>query len=75
MCLYSVGGKVIDLATVNSLAKLPTREVLLATVCNAFNAPISAFARVLQAVVDKGGEPVAEVEAPAEAEAEAPAAE
>lgn len=70
-------GKVIDLATVNSLAKLPTREVLLATVCNAFNAPISAFARVLQAVVDKGGEPVAEAEAEATAEApaEVPAAE
>ena len=69
-------GKAIDLATVTALAKLPTREVLLATVCNALNAPIAAFARVLQAVVDNGGE--ATVEAPAEAEAaaeEAPAAE
>ena len=53
-------GKVIDLATIDSLAKLPTREVLLATVCNAFNAPISALARVLQAVVDKNGAPAAE---------------
>ena len=49
-------GKVIDLATVDSLAQLPTREVLLATVCNAFNAPIAAFARALQAIVDKNGE-------------------
>lgn len=53
-------GKVIDLATVNSLAKLPTKEVLLATVCSAFNAPIAAFARAIQAVVDKNGEPAAE---------------
>lgn len=49
-------GKVIDNATIDSLAKLPPREVLLATVCNAFNAPISAFARAIQAIVDKNGE-------------------
>ena len=49
-------GKVIDTATIESLAKLPTRDVLLATVCNAFNAPISAFARAIQAIVDKNGE-------------------
>ena len=57
-------GKVIDLATIDSLAKLPPRDILLATVCNAFNAPISAFARVIQAIVDKS-----------EGGAEAPAAE
>lgn len=44
--------KVVDLATIEALAKLPSREVLLATVCNAFNAPIAAFARAIQAVVD-----------------------
>ena len=49
-------GKVIDLATIDSLAKLPPRDILLATVCNAFNAPIAAFARVIQAIVDKDGE-------------------
>lgn len=59
-------GEVISLEKINSLAKLPSREVLLATVCSAFNAPIAAFARAIQAVVDKSGE------APAE---EAPAAE
>lgn len=74
-------GQVIDLATIESLAKLPTREILLATVCNAFNAPIAAFARAVQAIVDKGGveacEPAAAEEAPAEAPAEeaAPAVE
>ncbi len=66
-------GKVIDLAMIESLAKLPSRDILLATVCNAFNAPIAAFARVIQAVVDKGGEAApAEETAPAE---EAPAQE
>ena len=73
-------GKVIDLAMIESLAKLPSRDILLATVCNAFNAPIAAFARVIQAVVDKGGEaaPAEETataeEAPAQ-EAAAPAEE
>ncbi|MBQ0083910.1 MAG: 50S ribosomal protein L10 [Clostridiales bacterium] len=48
-------GKVIDLETIKSLAKLPTREVLLATVVGAFQAPIAAFARAVQAIVDKDG--------------------
>ena len=82
-------GQVIDLAKIVALAKLPSREVLLATVCNVFHAPIAAFARAVQAIVDKGGAeacegekaeeaaPAEEAEAPAEqAEAqEAPAAE
>lgn len=49
-------GKLTDLETIDTLAKLPSREVLLATVCNVFQAPIAAFARVIQAVVDKNGE-------------------
>ncbi len=62
-------GEVISIDMINSLAKLPSREILLATVCNAFNAPIAAFARAIQAVVDQKGE-----EAPAEAsEEETPA--
>ena len=60
-------GAVTDLETINSLAMLPSKDILLATVCNAFNAPIAAFARVIQAVVDKSGE---EVPAPAEEVAE-----
>ena len=59
--------EIISLDKIDSLAKLPSREILLATVCNAFNAPISAFARAVQAIVDKGG---ADAAAPAE---EAPA--
>lgn len=74
-------GEVIELSKIEALAKLPSREVLLATVCSVFNAPIAAFARAVQAIVDKGGaeacesdkadepaaeEAVAETEAPAQ---------
>ena len=59
--------EIISLEKIDSLAKLPSREILLATVCNAFNAPIASFARAVQAIVDKGG---ADAAAPAE---EAPA--
>jgi len=46
-------GTIISVDKIDSLAKLPSREVLLASVANVFNAPIAAFARVIQAVVDK----------------------
>lgn len=49
-------GKVIDLETIESLAKLPTKEVLLATVCSVFQAPIAAFARAVKAIADKDTE-------------------
>ena len=45
--------KIISVDMIESLAKLPSREVLIASVANVFNAPIAAFARVIQAVVDK----------------------
>ena len=67
-------GAVVDLDTIDHLAKLPTREVLLANVLGAFQAPIASFARAIQAIVDKGGvencEPAAK-----EAEDAEPAAE
>ena len=65
-------GELISLEKIDSLAKLPSKEQLLATVCMAFQAPMASFARVIQAIVDKDGEA-----APAEAPAEeaAPAAE
>ncbi len=73
--------EVIDSVKVQSLAKLPSREVLLSMVCNVFNAPIAAFARAIQAVADKNGAPApakadvaAENTVPAE-EPQAPAAE
>lgn len=49
-------GKAISVETVEDLASLPTRDVLLATVLGAFQAPIAAFARAVQAIVDKNGE-------------------
>ena len=69
-------GEVIDLTKLQSLAKLPSREVLLATVCSVFNAPIAAFARGVQAIVDKGGvEACTKAEEAADETAEAPAEE
>ena len=56
-------GEVISLEKLTSLAKLPSREVLLATVLNAFNAPIASFARAVQAIVDKSGEEAPAAEA------------
>lgn len=79
-------GEIIDNAKIISLAKLPSREILLATVCSVFNAPIAAFARGVKAIADKGGveacmadkaeasaEEAPVEEAPAEAPAETPA--
>lgn len=59
--------EVIGLEKIKSLAKLPSREVLLANVLGAFQAPIASFARAVQAIVDKSGEAPADAEAPAEA--------
>ena len=42
-----VEGSVIDAAGVESLAKLPAKEVLIAQVLGGFNAPISGLANVL----------------------------
>ncbi len=49
-------GKAISVETVTDLAKLPTRDVLLATVLGAFQAPMASFARAVQAIVDKNGD-------------------
>ena len=48
--------EVISLDKIQSLAKLPSREVLLANVLGAFQAPIASFARAVQAIVDKQNE-------------------
>ena len=73
-------GEVLDAAGINSLADIPSKEVLIAKFLGSIKSPIYNLAYALQAVVDKkneGGEeeaPAAEEAAPA-AEAEAPAAE
>lgn len=68
-------GEIIELSKIEALAKLPSREVLLATVCNVFNAPIAAFARAVQAIVDKGGVDACESEKADDTAAEAPVEE
>lgn len=67
-------GEVIDNSEVVALAKLPSRETLLATIASVVVEPIACIARAVNALEEKGGAvPVATEEtAPAE---EAPAEE
>ncbi len=61
-------GTVVDTATVNELADIPPKEVLIAKLLGSIQSPLYKFAYVLQAIVDKeneGGE-----EAPAADSAE-----
>ena len=71
-------GKVVDKDTVNTLANIPSKEVLIAKLLGSIKSPLYGLAYALQAVVDKGGEvevaPAAEEAAPVAEEA-APAAE
>lgn len=76
-------GNVISLDEINTLAKTPSRDTLIAQIMGSLNAPVSDLVRTLQALVDNGVEPseiniakeeAAEESAPAAEEA-APAAE
>lgn len=62
-------GAVVDAATVNELADIPPKEVLVAKLLGSIQSPLYKFAYVLQAIVDKNGE------GSGEAADEAPAAE
>ena len=62
-------GAVVDANTVNSLAEIPSKEVLIAKFLGSIKSPVYSFAYALQAIIDKSGE------APAEAAAEAAPAE
>ncbi len=59
-----VEGKVVDLNTVNELSALPNREGMLSMLLSVLNAPVSSFARVVNAVAEakpaNGAAPVAE---------------
>ena len=66
-------GEVLDAQGVNSLADIPSKEVLIAKFLGSIKSPIYNLAYALQAVIDKDGEEAPAEEAPAEAEA--PAAE
>ena len=46
-------GKQMDAKEIDALAKLPTKEVLLAQVLGTFQAPIASFVRVLDKVREK----------------------
>ena len=65
-------GKVVDKATVETLAAIPSKEVLIAKLLGSIKSPLYGFAYAIQAIVDKNGEaaPAAEEAAPA-AEAQA----
>jgi len=56
-------GAVIDEATVNALADIPSKEVLVAKFLGSIQSPLYGLAYALQAIIDKNGE-----EAPAAAE-------
>jgi large subunit ribosomal protein L10 len=49
----AMGGKVISLAEVQALAKLPSREELLATLLGTMQAPVAKFVRTLNEVPTK----------------------
>ncbi len=72
-------GKVIPLEQISALAELPSKEVLQAQVLGTMLAPITSLAIVIKAIAEKGGATVEAAvsteAAPAEAAAEAPAAE
>ena len=50
-----LSGKIIDTAKVDELAKLPSREQLLAQLAGTLNAPITGFARSLSGIISKLG--------------------
>ena len=79
-----VDGQFADVAMITSLAKLPSREVLLGKLLGSMQSSLYGFVRAIDAIKEKleAGEPLeaapaeeAAAEAPAEEAAEAPAAE
>ena len=65
-----IDGGVIDAATVNDLANIPGREVLIGRLLGSIQSPLYGLAFGIQAIIDKEGG-VAEDEAPAAEAAEA----
>ena len=59
-------GVVVDKATVEKLADIPSKEVLIAKFLGSIRSPLYGFAYAIQAIVDKDGEAKEEA-APAEA--------
>ena len=63
-------GVVVDKATVEKLADIPSKEVLIAKLLGSIKSPLYGFAYAIQAIIDKDGDsteaPAAEEAAPAE---------
>ena len=66
-----VDGTFYDEAGMSAIAAVPAREELLARLFGSFKSPIGAFARVVNAIAEAGGEAPAEEAKPEEAEAKA----
>ena len=49
----SYNGKVLDTVSVNALASVPSKEVLLAQLCGLLQSPVSGLARVLSAIAEQ----------------------
>ena len=58
-----VEGKVVDVETIMALSELTNKNDLIATVLGTLNAPIAAFARVINAIAEQQGAPAAETAA------------
>jgi large subunit ribosomal protein L10 len=62
-----VEGKVVDEATIKELSALPNREGMLSMLLSVLNAPVSGFARAVNALAEARAEGAAPAEAaPAE---------
>ncbi|MBQ3048171.1 MAG: 50S ribosomal protein L10 [Clostridia bacterium] len=48
-----VNGEVVDTAQIESLSKIPSKEVLIAMLLGMLNAPVAALARTLDAIAKK----------------------
>ena len=69
-----VEGKVYDMAGVQALSTIPSREELLSKLLGSIQSPIANFARVIKQIAENGGEVAEKAEEVAEA-TEAPAEE
>ena len=55
-----IEGNLYDAEGMKAVADIPSREVLLSKLLGSFKSPLSAFARVVQAIADKDTEAAAE---------------
>ncbi len=70
-----VGGTYYDEAGIQTLAKIPSRDVLVSKLLGSLQSPVTNLARVLNQIAEKGGETAADGAAEAAAEPVTEAAE